>query len=80
MASHKSGGLLSLSRAEIPENLAQLDSITSVKMLSKNDDQGTQIYITPTSEEFGQILDWGLLFDTSCSEFERIIPLEEHFY
>ncbi len=80
VASHKSAGLLSLSRAEVPENLMQLDSITPVKIVSKNSDRGTQIYITPTADQFGRILDKGLLFSTSCSEFERIIPMEEHIY
>jgi hypothetical protein len=80
VASHKRAGTLSLSRAEIPENLSKLDSITPVKMLSERDEEGTQIYITPTAEQFGRILDRGLLFDSSCSEFERIIPLQEHIY
>lgn len=80
VASHKGVGLLSLARAEIPENLAQLDSITPIKMLSERDGESTQIYVTPTAEQFGRILDRGLLFDTSCSEFERIIPLEKHIY
>ena len=80
VASHKGVGILSLARAEIPDNLAQLDSITPVKMLSGRDSESTQIYITPTAEQFGRILDRGLLFETSCSEFERIIPLEERFY
>ncbi len=80
VASHKGVGILSLARAEIPENLAQLDSITPVKTLSERDEEGTQIYITPTAEQFGRILDRGLLFDASCSEFERIIPLQEHIY
>jgi len=80
IASHKGVGILSLARAEIPENLAQLDSITPVKILSGRDSESTQIYILPTAEQFGRILDRGLLFDTYCSEFERIIPLEERFY
>ncbi len=80
VASHKGAGLLSLSRAEVPENLMQLDSITPVKITSKNSDRGTQIYITPTADQFGRILEKGLLFSTSCSEFERIIPMKEHIY
>lgn len=80
VASLKDGGLLSLARAEIPENLAQLDSITPIKTLADQDEKGTQIYITPTAEQFGRILDRGLLFDASCSEFERIIPLEDYLY
>jgi len=80
VASHKGLGILSLARAEIPENLSQLDSITPVKILSEHDKEGTQIYITPTAEQFARILDRGLLFDASCTEFERIIPLEEHIY
>jgi len=80
VASHKGRGLLSLARAEIPENLSQLDSITPVKTLSERDEEGTQIYITPTAEQFGRILDRRLLFDASCSEFERIFPMEEYIY
>ena len=80
VASHKGGGLLSLARAEIPENLVQLDSITPVRILSEPQEERTQIYITPTAEQFGRIIVRGLLFDASCSEFERIIPLEEYFY
>ncbi|WP_289644288.1 hypothetical protein [Maribacter aestuarii] len=80
VASLKGPGLLSLAQAEIPENLSQLDSITPVKMLSENGEKSTQIYITPTAEQFGRILDRGLLFDTYCLEFERIIPQEERFY
>jgi len=80
VASQKGVGILSMARAEIPENLSQLDSITPVKLLSERDDRGTQIYITPTAEQFARILDRGLLFDASCTEFERIIPLEEHIY
>jgi len=80
VASHKGAGRLSLARAEIPENLSQLDAITPVKMLSERDEEGTQIYITPTAEQFGRLLNRGLLFDSSCSEFERIFPLQEHIY
>ncbi len=80
VVTHKGEGLLSLARAEIPENLVQLDSITPVRILSEPQEERTQIYITPTAEQFGRILDRGLLFDASCSEFERIIPLEEYFY
>ncbi len=80
VASHKGAGLLSLARAEIPENLEQLESITTVKKLSEDDERGMQISITPTAEQFGRILDKGLLFDAYCTEFERIMPLEEHIY
>lgn len=80
VASHKGAGLLSLARAEIPENLEQLDSITALKKLTESNDFQKQIYITPTAKQFGYILERGVLFDTSCSEFERIIPLEEHIY
>jgi len=80
VVSRKGAGTLSFSRAEIPENLSQLDSITPVKMLTERDEEGTQIYITPTAEQFGRILNRGLLFDSTCSEFERIIPLQEHIY
>lgn len=77
VASRKGGGILSIARAEVPENLAQLDSITPVILLSEHDEKHNQIFITPTAEQFGRILDRGLLFDNSCFEFERIIPLKE---
>jgi ribosomal protein S24E len=80
VASLQGGRTLSLSRAEIPDNMASLDSITPVHILSRNGDSGTQILITPTAEAFGRILDRGLLFDTTCSEFERIFPGEAHIY
>ena len=80
VASHKGAGILSLARAEIPENLEQLDAITPVKKLSGDDDPRKQIFITPTAEQFGRILDQGVLFHATCTEFERIIPFEEHIY
>ncbi|MBT8185243.1 MAG: hypothetical protein KJN76_10405 [Eudoraea sp.] len=80
VASLKDGGFLSLARADLPENISQLDSITPVKTLAEQDEKGTQILITPTAEQFGRILDRGLLFDTSCLEFERVIPIEDHLY
>jgi hypothetical protein len=80
LVSHKSAGTISLARAEIPENFAQLDSITTLKTLTKLDGKETQIYLTPTAEQFGRILDQGLLFGSSCSQFEPIIPFNEHIY
>lgn len=80
VATLSKGQTLALSRAEIPENIAQLDSITPVSTLSKNEDRQTRILITPTPDQFKKILDRGLLFNTSCSEFERIFPTEEYIY
>ena len=80
VVSHKGEGILSLARAELPENLSGLDSITSVRTLAKKDNTETQILIRPTKEEFERILQNRLLFDASCTEFERIIPLKKHIY
>jgi len=81
VVSHKGEGILSLARAELPESLSSLDSITPVRTLAKKDnDEETQIVIMPTKEEFERILQNRLLFDASCTEFERIIPLKEHIY
>lgn len=80
VASHKAAGILSLATAEIPENLEQLDAITTVKRLSEDSYPGKQIFLTPTAEQFGRILDQGVLFDGTSTEFERIIPLEKFLY
>jgi len=80
VASQRRGELLTISRAEIPENLAQLDSITTVGTLKGTDSIRTQIYLKPTAKEFERIYDEGLLFNASCTEYERIFPLKEIIY
>ncbi|AKA34214.1 hypothetical protein [Flagellimonas lutaonensis] len=66
--------ILSLAQADLPEDLSRLKGITPVKALANDNDEKTQIFITPTKEEFEQILNERLLFESSCSVFERVIP------
>ena len=81
VVSHKGEGIISLASAELPENLSLLDSISPIRTLAKKEDHKvTQILIIPTRKEFELILQNGLLFDASCTEFERIIPLKDHIY
>lgn len=80
VASHKGDGILSLAHADLPENLTVLDSIVPVETLAKRDNQETQILLTPTKEQFERILQQRLLFDTFCSDFERILPLKMDSY
>ncbi len=80
VASLKANGLLSIARADFPENLSSLEAITPVRTLSEGNERNTQIYITPTKEQFEQILQKGVLFQGSCSEFERIIPIQPRNY
>jgi len=80
VASQTGNGILSIARADLPENLALLDSIVPVKSLSKIKDRETQVLITPTKGQFERILQQGVLFQGSCSEFERIIPIQHWQY
>jgi hypothetical protein len=80
VASLKGEGILSMARAELPENLTSLDSIVPVKTMAKRDNNETQILIRPTKEQFEKILQQRLLFDGTCTEFERIIPLRRDVY
>lgn len=80
VASLKANGLLSIARADFPENLSSLGAITPFKTLPEGNERNTQIYITPTKEQFDQLLQKGILFQGSCSEFERIIPLQPRNY
>jgi hypothetical protein len=77
VVSLKDYGLISIAHANMPEDLTGLDAITPVRTLSKNNERKTQIYITPTKDQFDQILHRGVLFEGPCTEFERIIPLKE---
>ena len=76
VASNKGGGILTLANADLPENLSRLDSIIPVFPLIQKDTTTTQILISPTKAQFAQILEKGLLFDSSCTEFERILPIK----
>jgi hypothetical protein len=75
VVSHRGPDRIVLARADLPEDISRLDSITPVRTLAKRDEKETQILITPTKEEFDLILQRRLLFDSSCTEFERIFPL-----
>ena len=77
VVSQRRGELLTIARADMPENLARLDSITTVSTLKGTDSIRTQIYLKPTAKEFERIYDEGLLFHRSCTEYERIFPLKE---
>lgn len=77
VVSRRAGDVLSIANADIPENISQLDSITHVIMLKGTDSVRTQIYLKPTTQEFERIYEKGLLFNGSCTEYQRIFPLKE---
>lgn len=80
VVSQRRDELLTISKAEIPEDLAKLDSITTVSLLNGPDRVRTQIYLKPTAKEFERIYNEGLLFSKSCTEYKRIFPLKEIIY
>ncbi len=63
-------GYLNLSRVDYPENLTNLDSLTTVKRVE--DTYREQIIITPTKAEFDQILNSKIIFGNTCQEFKPI--------
>lgn len=70
--------ILSITRANMPENLDELERITPIERSKINENEKTsQIKISPTMEEFDKILSKGLVFDGSCLEFKRIFPITE---
>lgn len=75
VASLRPEGTLAISRAELPEDLSQLEKITDVKTTASDNDRVTQIFITPTQEQFETILQKKILFEGNCTEFERVIPV-----
>lgn len=77
VVSQNRNGLLTISKATIPEDLAKLDSITTINFLKDSERTQTQIYLKPTAKEFARIYDDGLLFSKSCTYYERIFPLKE---
>lgn len=77
VVSLKAHGLLSIAYADMPEDLTGLDAITPVRTLSEDNERKIQIFITPTKDQFDQIMHQGILFEGTCTEFERIIPLKE---
>ncbi|MFD0797333.1 hypothetical protein ACFQZJ_07670 [Maribacter chungangensis] len=80
VASQTGKGILKIARADLPENLEALDSIVPINSVSKINDRETQILIRPTKEQFERILQKGVLFQGSCTEFERILPIPHWEY
>lgn len=77
VVSQGEGQVLTISQAEIPEKLSQLDSITTIKTFWGKDSVQTQIYLKPTAYEFERILQKGLLFQKSCTEYVKVFPVKE---
>ena len=76
----KSNDVLSFTRANMPENLDELERITPVAKTKTNENEKAyQIEISPTRAEFDKILKQGLIFDGSCDEFKRIFPTADEF-
>ena len=74
----KQHDVLSFSRANMPDNLEELEQITPVTEFRKGNSENIfQIKITPTKGEFDQILKQKLVFDGACIEFKRIFPISE---
>ncbi|MGB3344219.1 MAG: hypothetical protein WBA61_09920 [Aequorivita sp.] len=70
--------ILSLTKANLPDNLDELERITAVEKFKTDDNEKTvQIKISPTKAEFDQILGQGLIFDGSCIDFKRVFPITE---
>ena len=73
--------ILKIAKAQIPEDIELLESITSVEQINHNgSNKIRQIKISPTQKEFNQILKQGLLFDGSCTEFTRISTTTESLF
>lgn len=71
-------GLISITKADLPDNLEDLERITTVeKFKTHEDEKAVQIRISPSKAEFDQILSQGLMFDGSCIDFERIYPITD---
>ncbi|MDD3721138.1 MAG: hypothetical protein PHW92_01440 [Lutibacter sp.] len=72
----KPTGLITISKVDYPENLADIETITTVKIIDSSARE--QILVSPTKTEFGQILDKNLIFTGTCQEFRPIIPLKNN--
>jgi hypothetical protein len=72
----KPTGAIAISKVDYPENLTDLQAITTVKIIESKDRE--QILISPTKAEFDQIMDKNLIFTGSCQEFMPIIPLKNN--
>lgn len=78
VVSLKQKHILTIAKAEIPENFQLLESITDVEEITyKENNEIKQIKISPTKDEFNQILKQNLLFDGYCSEFKRLSAASE---
>jgi len=71
----KPEGLLSLSKVDYPENLTELENITTIKKIDSSDRM--QILVSPTKIEFDKILNKKLIFAGNCQEFEPISSLKQ---
>ena len=80
VASKKGADVLTIAKADLPENLAELDSITPVKSLMVLEGKRTQLHLTPTRAAFEKIIERGILFETSCTQYERVLPLKDYAY
>ncbi|MFX0558628.1 hypothetical protein ACOCEA_17635 [Maribacter sp. CXY002] len=80
IATKNSQDMLSIARADLPKNLAVLDSITTIQTFAESYGHEKPIMITPTKEEFELLLKEGLLFHSSCIKFRRIYPLHLQEY
>lgn len=70
--------ILSITKAEIPDELDKLEQVTKVhKTKIDKNLKPIQIRIAPTQAEFAQILRKKLLFTGSCIEFKRIFPMSD---
>jgi hypothetical protein len=74
--SFKNPDMLSITKANLPDNLDELERVTTVEKFKTDENEKTiQIKISPTQTEFDQILSLGLVFEGACIEFKRIFPL-----
>lgn len=74
----KQQDILSFIKANMPDNLEDLQQITAVEeSKSEKMEKPAQIKISPTKAEFDQILKQKLVFDGACLEFKRILPITE---
>lgn len=67
----KPTGIITVSKVDYPENITDLATITTVKVIDRS--KREQILISPTKTEFDQILDKNLIFTGNCQEFKPII-------
>lgn len=69
-------GSIAISQVDYPENLTELQSITTVKIIESREKE--QILVSPTKAEFDQILDKNLIFTGTCQEFRPIAPINNN--